>query len=117
MSIKDFVKESVIDSFLGRQDEFKYANVYVEYVIDCELEPVFLVVKECGIDPLLVEGTPAFSIIDYIKLFHEQWMKVLINDITKEVEKNVEPTHIEVMLEDMKKKAFDIGKPKYREGE
>ena len=113
--IKNFVKQCIIDSFLGKQDEFKYANVFIEYVVDEHLEPMFLVVKECGVDPLLADGSVSFPISDYIKRFHEKWMKVMVDDITNEVEKNLEPTHLEVMLEEMRKKSFDIGKPKYKE--
>ena len=113
--LKDYVKQCIIDSFLGKNDEFKYANVFIEYVTDGNLDPMFLVVKECGVDPLLAEGSVCFPISDYIKRFHEKWMEVMIDDITNEVEKNLEPTHLEVMLEEMRKKSFDIGKPKYKE--
>ena len=115
MCTKDFVKQSIIDSFLGKNDEFQYANVFIEYVTDGNLDPMFLVVKECGVDPLLAEGSVCFPISDYIKHFHEKWMEVMVDDIINEVEKNLEPTHLEVMLEEMRKKSFDIGKPKYKE--
>lgn len=113
--MKNFIQTCVIDSFLGKQDEFKYANVFIEYVVDEHSEPMFLVVKDCGVDPLLADGSVSFPISDYIKRFHEKWMKVMVDDITNEVEKNLEPTHLEVMLEEMRKKSFDIGKPKYKE--
>ena len=112
---KDFIENCIIKSFLGKQDEFQYANVFIEYVTDGNLDPMFLVVKECGVDPLLAEGSVCFPISDYIKHFHEKWMRVMIDDIADEVEKNLEPTHLEVMLEEMSKKSFDIGKPKYKE--
>lgn len=117
MCIKDFVKQCIIDSFLGKQDEFKYANVFIEYVVNEHLEPMFLVVKECGIDPLMVEGidSVSFPVNSYIKEFKDKWMVVMIDHMTKEVENKLEPTHLEVMLEEMRKKSFDIGKPKYKE--
>ena len=111
--MKDFIQKCIINSFLGIQDEFQYANVFIEYVTGYNLEPMFLVVKECGVDPLLADGSVCFPISDYIKHFHDKWMRVMINDITDEVEKNLEPTNLEVMLDEMRKKSFDIGKPKY----
>ena len=103
----------MIQAFLGRQDEFKYANVFIEYEV-CDGESSFVVVKECGIDPQLVDGCITFPVLDYVKEFPYNWMKMMIEDITSEIENNIDPTHIEVLIEEMRHMSFEVGRPKYK---
>ena len=54
------------------------------------------------------------------KYKHSRWFKELTKDILEEVMERYEPDEtdrLEDMLEEMRHRSFDIGKPKYREGE
>lgn len=96
-------------AFMDNGDEFRYNNVYIEY--ECCDEPVFIVVKEGDEDPKLSSGI-AFCMSDYTKEYQENWMKAMIEHISQEIEKNLEKTQLDLILDDIRLKVFDIGKPK-----
>lgn len=105
----------MIQAFLDEQDEFKFSNVYLEYT--CYPEPYFYVVKECDKDPQLCNTDNCFPVKAYMDEYHERWMRVMIEDICNEIEKNLEKTPLDLVLEDIRHKVFEIGKPQMKTNE
>ena len=107
MNIKDFVKDSMIQAFLDENEEFKYYNVYLEYTNVGD--PYFYVVKECDEDPQICGGV-AFFLKDYFDRYWEKWMNAMIDDISREIEKNLDNTPLERKLEIIRHQVFELGK-------
>ena len=49
--------------------------------------------------------------------YYDKWLVMMIKDIAEDIEAAMNPdetTRLEQMIDDMRHKSFDIGKPKYK---
>lgn len=114
--IKLFVERSVTDALLKKQEEFKYANVWLE--CDGYPEPYFWIAPETKTDPIIKQGdVKGYYLKDYMDRYYDKWLVMMIKDIAEDIEAAMKPdetTKLEQMIDDMRHKSFDIGKPKYK---